>query len=528
MSEIAVTYDLACEPAQAPAVARAIALEQSVEVPAAVLQAANVPDDIVGDIGEISPVGDDSPCQRVTIRYRADLAAGQLSQLLNLIYGNISIQNKIRIVDIHLPEGLLARFPGPRCGEAGLRRLLGVYDRPLLATAIKPRGAALEHLVGIARAFALGGGDLVKDDHNLVDAEFDSFQKRVGACQQAVVHANRQTGRNTLYLPMLMPPLDELDRHVTFLAEIGVRGVLVCPYIVGPDVMRTLSHRHGLLCMAHPAFSGTFLHDPDHGIAPHILLGTLMRLAGADASVFPNHGGRFAFTAQQCRDIGRALTEPLGDLAPALPVPAGGMRFENLRQMTAMYGDRAIFLIGGALLSHSDNLVDGVRAFLERISADHAPRYVEPQESSPAGPSSCDIPAAVASQIREHLRFDGRRFAWEGRDPIAYKDCSDLPFAGVTRVELLGRAGEPSAFELRYFEIAPGGYSSLERHRHIHAVIAVRGQGELVVHDRATPLAHLDIAYVPPMATHQLRATGDEPFGFFCIVDKDRDRPQAP
>jgi ribulose-bisphosphate carboxylase large chain len=34
-----------------------------------------------------------------------------------------------------------------------------------------------------------------------------------------------------------------------------------------------------------------------------------------------------------------------------------------------------------------------------------------------------------------------------------------------------------------------------------------------------------DVAYVAPNEPHQFRARGDEPFGFFCVVDADRDRP---
>ena len=73
-----------------------------------------------------------------------------------------------------------------------------------------------------------------------------------------------------------------------------------------------------------------------------------------------------------------------------------------------------------------------------------------------------------------------------------------------------------------------GGYSSLEKHAHTHAVICVRGRGILSVGDELLQLNPLDVAYVPPLHVHQLRNESTEPFGFFCIVDHERDRPQAP
>ncbi|MBN2447525.1 MAG: cupin domain-containing protein, partial [Phycisphaerae bacterium] len=443
-----------------------------------------------------------------------------------------SIKNKIRIVDIALPADFVSRFHGPNFGTAGIRALLGVYDRPLLATAIKPRGATVEHLASLARDFALGGGDIIKDDHNLIDVTADQFERRVAACQDAVRDANSQTGRNTLYFPALLPTVDQLERQVRFVLNLGIRGVLVCPFITGLDALRDLAERYALAFMAHPAWSGTFMHDREHGIAPAILLGKLLRLAGADASVYPNHGGRFSFTEEECLGIGQHLFEPLGNLKPALPVPAGGMRFDNLPSMTKMYGADAVFLIGGALLAHSDNLRDSTATFLRRLSEPFAPRLVEPQRDltpDRAGHlSTCELPGADANaRVLPHLPFNPD-FTWDGRTPTLYKGTQELPFDNVTRTELLGKTGEPAAFDVRYFEIAPGGYTSLEKHQHIHAIICARGAGVLTLDDQHIALTPHDVAYTPPGAVHQLRNESAEPFGFFCIVDRHRDRPTAP
>ena len=98
----------------------------------------------------------------------------------------------------------------------------------------------------------------------------------------------------------------------------------------------------------------------------------------------------------------------------------------------------------------------------------------------------------------------------------------------MTRHELLGSNGERTAFHLRYFEIAPGGYTSLEKHLHAHAIICIRGTGVLLRNEKQESLKRFDIAYVRPMDTHQLRNETDEPFGFFCIVDGQRDKPMKP
>src|ERR671936_435467 len=112
---------------------------------------------------------------------------------------------------------------------------------------------------------------------------------------------------------------------------------------------------------------------------------------------------------------------------------------------------------------------------------------------------------------------DARRISF---DPSAFR------WRGLTRMTLASPAGIPSAFELRYFEIEPGGYSSLEKHRHVHVVVALRGRGRAVVGDAVFELEPFAAIYVAPLTPHRWLNAGDEPFGFLCTVDAERDRPQ--
>jgi len=115
---------------------------------------------------------------------------------------------------------------------------------------------------------------------------------------------------------------------------------------------------------------------------------------------------------------------------------------------------------------------------------------------------------------------------WEGVDVRAYKAEGSAPFREVTRQVLF--ADPALASELRCFEVAPGGHTTLERHEHAHAVVVVHGRGRCFVGDRICTLAPFDLIEVPPLAWHQFRADDDAPLGFLCMVDAARDRPQLP
>ncbi len=518
--QIRAIYRIAGEPREAAAIARAIAYEQTVELPPDFIGNPVIDEAVVGTVEAVEPDPELAGASRATVGYASMLASGQLPQLLNLLYGNVSIYSGVRLLDVQLPGAFLNRFSGPRFGVDGLRRMLGVHDRPLLATALKPRGTSVDDLARMAREFAFGGGDIVKDDQNLVDGDFEAFKRRTEACQRAVTDANAKTGRRCLYLPHVAAPAGELERYFEYVHWLGARGVLACPMIMGLDTARTFACEYGLLLMAHPALTGSYTNSDSTGIEHGVLLGTLFRLIGADISVFPNVGGRFGYRAGDCASIRERLRAPLGNLRAAWPCPAGGMHLKNLDAMAADYGADAVFLIGGALLGHGESLRASTSTFLDAIRH-HFDERLEP-------PPAAEKPTeALAAAVIRHLKFEPD-FGWSGRESTPYKDAEDRTFKGVRRVELVGRFGEQTRCDLRYFEVEPGGFTSLERHLHTHIVIGARGTGMLTMGNQRVALQPMDVVYLPPLEVHQLHNETLEPFGFLCIVDHERDRPMKP
>jgi ribulose-bisphosphate carboxylase large chain len=126
------------------------------------------------------------------------------------------------------------------------------------------------------------------------------------------------------------------------------------------------------------------------------------------------------------------------------------------------------------------------------------------------------------------LRRFSPNFRWSGIELEPYKLATHRggDFRGASRQVLVGKRGERVRFHVRYFELEPGGFTSLERHRHSHVVIGVRGRGGVRVGARRYTLRPLDTIYIAPEQAHQLRAIGNAPFGFFCIVDARRDKPR--
>jgi ribulose-bisphosphate carboxylase large chain len=151
-----------------------------------------------------------------------------------------------------------------------------------------------------------------------------------------------------------------------------------------------------------------------------------------------------------------------------------------------------------------------------------------PESQFPNTPVTGDVPLPppLIGNHSKVIRNNGD-FTWKGITLEPYKATTEF-WKGITRTELSGKRGESQNFHLRYFEIQPGGYSTLEKHQHEHVVVPIRGRGEVQFGCFIYEVGMGDVVYVAPSDPHQFRnsESNTEPFGFLCIVNAERDEPQ--
>lgn len=117
-------------------------------------------------------------------------------------------------------------------------------------------------------------------------------------------------------------------------------------------------------------------------------------------------------------------------------------------------------------------------------------------------------------------------YKWENVSPLAYKETG-TNFKNISRQVLFDGLGDLTC-QLRYFEVEPGGYSSLERHEHVHLVMILRGAGQVLLGDNIHSIGENDVITIPPKTWHQFQANGEFPLGFLCLVNVERDKVQLP
>jgi ribulose-bisphosphate carboxylase large chain len=367
------TYRLRVPAPDVQARAQALALEQSIEMPLEAVTQDFVRDRLVARVESIEPAATAEGSGRFDVRLAlATRTTGlEAGQLLNMLFGNCSLQPDVELVDFEPGQDLLRALPGPRYGSDGWRRAMGLdaaIARPLTCTALKPQGLSPPELGDLAATFARAGIDVIKDDHGIADQDYARFGPRVAAVQRAIERAGAERpwpGR-ALYAPTLSGGPKRLREQLRIVRDEGVGAVLICPMLCGvPTLVELVREEAGVPILAHPAFAG------NARIAPDLLLGRLFRMFGADATIFPNFGGRFSYDRGTCRAIARRAREPLGAVPAILPVPAGGMRTDRVDEMIEEFGTDVMLLIGGHLLAGAtapgDSVLARAAAFVERV-----------------------------------------------------------------------------------------------------------------------------------------------------------------
>ncbi len=358
-----ITYQISAESGGlAEKIADRIRVEQTVEMPPD-----TVPEQAASSFAEIlSLQKQEEGIWNASISFPFSNVGDDITQFLNVLYGNISLLEGIKILDVD--DSLFKKlFSGPVYGIDGLRKSLNAYDRPLSCTALKPIGLTTSDLAGLAYQFARGGIDIIKDDHGLADQITAPFKERVISCVRAVRKGEQISGKKTLYFPNITTsPTKVLDRFRQA-AALGADGVLIAPQLTGLEAVRDITDEKCLPVMAHPAFSGSYIMHQNYGISAGLYFGKLWRALGADAIIFPNASGRFGFTHEICLRMHQQMTKPFCNFRKSFPTPAGGIHLKTVPSMKELYGNDTLFLIGGNLYQQKEGIEAASKQFQQTL-----------------------------------------------------------------------------------------------------------------------------------------------------------------
>ncbi|MCP3760795.1 2,3-diketo-5-methylthiopentyl-1-phosphate enolase [Domibacillus sp. A3M-37] len=311
----------------------------------------------------------------IEIAYPAANFSADLPAILVTVFGKLSLDGAVRLIDLSFSEELASLFTGPKFGVEGIRALTGAYNRPLLMSIFKGViGRDLAYMEEQLKAQIAGGIDIVKDDEILFDNPLTPFDERVKLGRQVI----EQSEAKALYAVNLSGRTSELKEKARRGIELGASAYLFNVFAYGLDVLQELAEDPEIHVpiMAHPAVSGAFTSAPHHGFSTELMLGKLVRMAGADFTLFPSPYGSVALERSAALKTAEMALENSGH-KQTFPVPSAGIHPGLVPVLYEDFGMDSIINAGGGVHGHPSGATGGGRAFRQAIDAVTAGRTLE-------------------------------------------------------------------------------------------------------------------------------------------------------
>lgn len=298
---------------------------------------------------------------------------GNMPNILSSVAGNVfglrTLEN-LRLNDIDFPSKLVRSFKGPKFGIEGIRRLLKVYDRPLVGTIIKPKlGLKTADHAKVAYEAWVGGCDIVKDDENLGSQSFNPFDERVLKTLEARDRAQRKTGEKKVYMVNITAETGQMLKRAEFVLSHGGEYVMVDILTCGFAALQTLRDQgFKLVIHAHRAGHAAFTKSPKHGISMKVIA-KVARMIGVDQLHVGTVVGKMFETRDEVRENCEALKTEMSGLKPVLPVASGGLHPGLVPSLMEFFGKDFVIQAGGGIHGHSDGTVAGAKAMRQAVEA---------------------------------------------------------------------------------------------------------------------------------------------------------------
>lgn len=278
----------------------------------------------------------------------------------------------IKLMDIEFPDSYLKLFEGPQFGLQGSRTLFKVEGRPFFIGVVKPNlGLPPEEFAKLAYESWCGGLDIAKDDEMLGDMTWSPLARRAALSGAARLRAEQETGTPKCYLASLSDEVDAIPSLYKAAKQGGANAVMLNPMCTGLSAVRSLRRISELPIMGHFAGVSVSGRVPNFGVAS-VVWTKLMRLAGCDWIGIAGFGPRMLCTDDEVMQNVRACWEPMGPIAPALPIPGGSDTAETLPTVCQKVGSIDFgFISGRGVFGHPNGPRAGagsLRTAWEKIS----------------------------------------------------------------------------------------------------------------------------------------------------------------
>ena len=311
-----------------------------------------------------------------------------IPQILSAIAGNIygmKVIENLRLIDVTFPKSMIDVHYGPKYGIKGIRKILGIENRPLLGTIVKPKVGLneIEHARVCGDAW-MGGLDIVKDDENLTSMKFNTFQKRIVETLKVRDKVEKETNEKKIYMPNITAKMSIMKKRADLVINNGGEYIMLDILTVGFSALqeiRSYLDDKNVIIHAHRAMHAALTRNKKHGMTM-LFLAKIMRLIGMDQLHTGTVVGKMEGDKREVQEINEAitknevkgndftmLTQNWGSINPILPVASGGLSPLHVPDLIELLGKDMVFQFGGGCHGHPDGTFSGAKAIRQAVEA---------------------------------------------------------------------------------------------------------------------------------------------------------------
>jgi len=292
-----------------------------------------------------------------------------LSSISGNVFGLRTLKN-LRFDDVLFPDRLVKSFKGPKYGVNGIRKLLKIYDRPLVGTIIKPKlGLKTRDHAEVAYQAWVGGCDIVKDDENLSSQKFNPFEKRLVQTLEKRDKAEEKTGEKKVYMINVTAETEEMVRRAELVLKNGGEYAMIDILACGFSALQTFREQDfKLVIHAHRAGHAAVTKSDRHGISMRVL-SKVARIVGVDQLHVGTVVGKMFETKGEVAENCEALKMRMGGIKKVMPVASGGLYPALVPALVKFFGKDFIIQAGGGIHGHMNGTESGAKAMRQALDA---------------------------------------------------------------------------------------------------------------------------------------------------------------
>ncbi len=297
-----------------------------------------------------------------------------LPMLLTTTAGNLFEMGEfrnIKLLDLEFPESYLKSFKGPKFGIRGCMKALGIRDRPMIGTIIKPCvGLPPKKFAEACYLAAKGGVDFIKDDELIANPAYSPIEERVSATMEMLDRADEEKGEKTMYAVNITDEVDRMMDNADAALENGANCLMVNFITAGFSALRMVCEDPSVNVPVHchRDMFAAFTRSEVHGIST-VVVSKLARLAGGDQVHVGAILGKLYESVEQVVENAEVLKAKMGSLRRALPVSSGGQHPGKIPANIRYLGKEVLILAGGGIHAHPAGPEAGARAMRQATEA---------------------------------------------------------------------------------------------------------------------------------------------------------------